>query len=431
MRCSLQNVFRAGLILALLLSPGRLTAQGPQGAPTAGPEQSPAVPELADLIPLATALAGRLASLERTIAEAGDLSRVEQQLGEITALVDEYARQLLALKDAFDPRVGRMPQLKAEIESAGDTLTVVSKSVTAKIRIFGNLRKEWLAEQRQWNAWQAALLKDEPLEEITATMTKAQGAIDTALGVLRQQLKPLLAIQEQAGTLQTRINSLTAEVEGLISLSQGGVLVDASPSMFSARYFSQLAPALRAGVQTRLAQVSWPGKAFFAREGWILVLQGVLSLALALIFFRCRQQLEQVDHWRFVAKRPVAAGLLVGILSVGAFYERVPDMLRLALSVLVGIAFVRLLEGLVEGSWRRQFVYGLPILLILTNLCYVCPPSTRPVPFIHPGGGAGELGLLSAVGGEQQPHERGAALCLGVAAGVYLLCRCAVHRALG
>jgi small-conductance mechanosensitive channel len=46
-------------------------------------------------------------------------------------------------------------------------------------------------------------------------------------------------------------------------------------------------------------------------------------------------------------------------------------MLRLALSVLVGIAFVRLLQVLVEGSWRRQFVYGLPILLILTNLYYV------------------------------------------------------------
>ena len=217
---------------------GKADCTGPPGraVPGCGPEQPPAVPELADLIPLATALAGRLASLEKTIAEAGDLSRVEQQLGEITALVDEYARQLLALKDSFDPRAGRMPQLKAEIESAGDTLTVVSKSVTAKIRTFGNLRKEWLAEQKQWNAWQAALLKDEPLEEITATMTKAQGAIDTALGLLRQQLKPLLAIQEQAGTLQTRINSLTAEVEGLISLSQGGVLVDASPSMFSARY---------------------------------------------------------------------------------------------------------------------------------------------------------------------------------------------------
>ena len=403
MRCSSQNLFRAGLILALLLSPERLTAQGPQGvqSPTAGREQSSAVPELADLIPLATALSGRLANLAKTVADEGDLSRVEQQLGEITALVDDYARQLLALKDTFDPRAGRLPQLKAEIESAGDTLTVVSKAVTAKIRTFGSLRKEWLAEQKQWNTWQAALLKEEPLEEITATMTKAQGAIETALGLLRQQLKPLLALQEQAGALQTRINSLTAEVEDLISLSQGGALVDASPSMFSAQYVSQLAPALRAGVQTRLAQVSWPGRAFFAREGWILVLQGVLSLVLALIFFLCRQQLEQVEHWRFVAKRPVAAGLLVGILSVGAFYERVPDMLRLALSVLLGIAFVRLLEGLVEGTWRRQFVYGLPILLVLTNLCYVLAPPTRPVPLIHPGGCAGEPGLLSAVGGEQ------------------------------
>ena len=71
--------------------------------------------------------------------------------------------------------------------------------MTAKVRTFGNLRKEWLAEQKQWNAWQAALLKDEPLEEITATVTKAQGAIDTALGLLRQQLKPLLAMQEQVG----------------------------------------------------------------------------------------------------------------------------------------------------------------------------------------------------------------------------------------
>jgi small-conductance mechanosensitive channel len=361
------------LILAVLLSPEKLPAQelkGPQ-PPASVIDQQAAVPELADLIPLATALSGNLASLERTIAEAGNLSQVEQQLGKINALVDEYARQLPALKNSFDLRAGRLPDLKADIESAGDTLTEVNKFVTAKVKTFGNLRKEWLAEQKQWNAWQAALLKEEPLEEITATMTKAQGTIATALGLLRQQLEPLLATQEQAGTLQSRIDTLTAEIESLISLSQGGVLVDVSPPMFSARYSSQLATALRASVQTRLAQVSWPGKAFFARQGWIVALQGVLSLVLVLVLLRHRQQLEQVEHWRFVAKRPVAAGLLVGLLSAAAFYERPPDMLRLALSLVVGIAFVRLLEGLVEGNWRRQFVYGLPILLVMTNLCYV------------------------------------------------------------
>ena len=255
MRFSLQTLFQTILLLTLFLFPGRLTAQEPQGAqsPAAATEQPPAVPELADLIPLATALSGRLASLEKTVAGGVDLSRLEQQLGELSALVDEYARQFLALKASTDPRAGRLPQLKAEIESASDTLAGVSKSVTAKVRTFGNLRKEWLAEQQQWNAWQAALRKDEPLEEITTTVTKAQGAIDTALGLLRQQLKPLLALQEQAGTLQTRINTLTAEVEGLLSLSQGGVLVDASPAMFSAQYFSQLAAALR-----RASKPGWP-----------------------------------------------------------------------------------------------------------------------------------------------------------------------------
>jgi prefoldin subunit 5 len=312
MKSSLQSLFHAVLLLALFLAPGRLTAQEPQGAqsPAATPEQPPAVPDLVDLIPLATALTGRLTNLEKTIADKGDRSRVEQQLGEISALVDEYARQLPALQASIGQRAGQLPALKAEIDSAGDTLTGISKSVTEQVRTFGNLRKEWLTEQQQWNAWQAALRKEESLEEITITVTKTQGAIDTALSLLLQQLKPLLALQEQAGTLQTRINTLTAEVEGLISLTQGGVLVDASPAMFSTHYVSQLAVALRAGVHTGLVQVSWPGKAFFARQGWTVVLQGVFSLVLALVFVRRRQQLEQVEHWRFIAKRPIAAGLL-------------------------------------------------------------------------------------------------------------------------
>src|SRR5215813_10853594 len=367
MNSSFQSLFQAIVLLTLLLAPGSLAAQSPAVATA----QPPRVPELADLIPLATAVSGRLTSLERAMADGVDLSRIEKQLAEISALMDEYAGQFLALQTATGPRAGRLPQLKVEIKSAGDALVGVSKFVTEKVRTFGNLRKEWLAEQQRWNAWQAALSQDEPLEKITTTVAKTQGAIDTALGLLRQQLGPLLAIQEQAGTLQTRINTLTAKVEGLLSLSQGGILADASPAMFSAQYFAQLAAALRTGVHTGLVQLSLPDKSFLAQQGWLMVLQGVLALILALVFVRYRPQLEQVEHWRFVAKRPIAAGLLVGVMSVVVFYESPPDMVRLALAVLVGMAFVRLLEGLVEGGWRRQFIYGLLILSILTNLFYV------------------------------------------------------------
>jgi small-conductance mechanosensitive channel len=367
MNSSFQNLFQALVLLTLLLAPGRLVAQSPAAATTPPPRS----PELADLIPLATAVSGRLARLERAMADGVDLSRVEQQLADISARVDEYAGQFLALQTTTDPQAGRLPQLKAEIKRADDALARVSKFVQEKVRSLGNLRKAWVAEQQQWNAWHAAVLQEEPLEKITTTVTRTQGAIDTALGLLRQQLSPLLASQEHAGMLHTRINTLSAEVEGLRSLTPAGFLADASPAMFSAPYVAQVAAALSTGVHTGLVQIAWPDKSFFARHGGIMLLQGVLSLLLALVFVRYRPQLQQVEHWRFVARRPLAAGLLVGVLSVAAFYESPPDMVRLVLGVLVGMAFVRLLAGLVEGGWRRQFVYGLLILSILTNLFYV------------------------------------------------------------
>src|SRR3954447_8379918 len=113
MQCSLSNLFRAGLLLAFLLSPEKLTAQEPQGAqtPAVATEQPPAVPDLVDLIPLTTALSGRLASLEKTIADGVDLSRVEQQLGEISARVDEHVKQFPELKASTGQRAGRLPQL--------------------------------------------------------------------------------------------------------------------------------------------------------------------------------------------------------------------------------------------------------------------------------------------------------------------------------
>jgi potassium efflux system protein len=374
MRCSLPKLFQTALLLALSLLPGRVAAQDPQGGQSPAPATGHPVPvpELADLIPLTTALSDRLAGLERTIPDTGDLSQVQQQLGEIVPRIDAVARQFLALKASRDRRAGRPARLRAEIESAGDALTEVSNAVTAKVRTFGNLRRHWLAEQKRWNAWQAALSKDEPLKEITTTVTKAQGVIDTALALLRQQLEPLLALQEQVGTLRTRFNTLTAEVDGLLPSSPSGVLADASPAMFSARYVSQLATAVEAGVPVSLVQISWPARLFLAREGWVVVLQGVLSLLLGVALVRHRRRLEAIEHWRFVAARPFSAGLLVGLPSGVALYEGLlPDVVRLVLSVLVGTAFVRLLGGVVKGGWRRHFLYGLVTLSILTNIGYV------------------------------------------------------------
>ena len=67
MNISFQSLFQALVLLTLLLAPGRLVAQSPAAAPAPPPR----VPELAELIPLATAVSGRLARLERAMCRRG------------------------------------------------------------------------------------------------------------------------------------------------------------------------------------------------------------------------------------------------------------------------------------------------------------------------------------------------------------------------
>ncbi len=369
MRCSFQNLLRASALLALLLPSRGLAAQELQGGAPAAATEQPAVPELADLIPLATGLSARLADLEKAAGDQAELSRMQHQLQELSSRVEEDANQLLQLETS-DQRAGRLPVLRMEIESARDALTKVGNAVTAKVRTFGNLRKEWMAEQRRWNAWRAVLRQDEPLEEVTGALAEAERDVDTALALLRQQLGRLLTLQEQASALQTRVRKLTSELGGPLSLSEDGALVGASSPLFSTSYVSQLTAALRAGVRTGFVRISWPERAFFAEQGWILVLQAMFSLGLAFIFFRKRHQLKQVENWRFVATRPISAGVLVGVIFFITFFQRPPAMLLLALSLLVGTAFVRLAGALLKGGWRRRLVYALPVPLILTNACY-------------------------------------------------------------
>ena len=95
------------------------------------------------------------------------------------------------------------------------------------------------------------------------------------------------------------------------------------------------------------------------------------------------------------------------------------------------LASVRLLAGLVEGGWRRQFVYGLLILSIMTNLVYVLGVPLALFRLYILVAALVSLLLLSALGGGKPSPARGADLRLGVAVGCGLAGRRAVRRALG
>jgi small-conductance mechanosensitive channel len=360
------------------MTPGGLAAQVPTAAPSTSEAltSSPVIPHLSDLIPRVGALVGRLAELETTLKGGSDLADLKNSLSEIDSSLKKDAAELHKLKTASIAGGGELRRLQSEIIREEKLLAGVIQSLREQVRALVDIRHEWVAEQEQWKPMRAALLTDKPIAEIKASFDKADHTIDTALGLILARLQPLLALQKQAAILQTKLNMLNTEVDSVSAPAQSEATVDVSPPMFSAHYVVQFLAALRSPLNAKLDQMVQDDRTFFAEQGWILFLQVVASLVLVLAVFRNRHQLAGSERWRFLAKRPIAAGLFAGLWAGVPFFTGMPVSFAFAYTVVAGIAMARLLDGLLDTGWRKHLVYGLTTLLILTRLFYTLDLAT-------------------------------------------------------
>jgi small-conductance mechanosensitive channel len=71
------------------------------------------------------------------------------------------------------------------------------------------------------------------------------------------------------------------------------------------------------------------------------------------------------ERWRFLAKRPIAAGLFLGINPFFPLMAVVPALLYMLYTMVVGLAIVRLLTSLLKEFWKGLLLYALLIFAIL------------------------------------------------------------------
>ena len=260
--------------------------------------------------------------------------------------------------------------LRETIEQKKEMFDKISEPLSNAISQLEAWRKEWLEEKKRWNQWQSSLLDKELLDQVKSTFSKANGTIDTALNLVLPQLEAMLRVQARAGNIQAKLDVLVAKLDGLILLKRYGVLLEKLPPMFSSRYFSQFGRELWYSVLKGLDEILWPGSWFFDRLGWILLLQGFISLFTTIAIYRKRQMLNDYKHWRFLAARPFSAGFFLGIMTTLGIYAYigVPATWMLAITIVGGISFARLSGGLIEAAWKRQFVYGLMFIIIVTKI---------------------------------------------------------------
>jgi potassium efflux system protein len=379
LRRRFQRLVRAGIVMTmpvLLITLFSITghvlaSEQPQEDNASKVEQEllAATPTLAEIIPLATQISGRLVILEKKVKNVLDGAAFEKNYAEIEVELNNYTDKLKQLKDLNSNKLRKLVKLKQQIQQQNELLEKNSEPLSKAISQFQTWRKEWLGEKKRWDKWQDSFLKEEALDQLKLTFLKTSSEIDRALNLIRPQLESVLRVQARAGNLQRKIDVITAEVESLTAQSYS--LYDESSPMFSSSYIAQFGGGKIWHTMIKgLDELSLPDSRFFAQQGWLIILQFGIFLVVIITVYRKRQSLKDSEQWQFLATRPFSAGLFLGAIATIFVYEYTgaPGEWKLINTGIIGISFARISGSIIKDSWKRHFVYGLVILLIATNL---------------------------------------------------------------
>ena len=376
MRYPAKKILSVVLSIAVFLLASHVFAQeqtsGDQTPATTRDKSVPA-PDLADIIPQATKLSADLATLKNRVRDLLDVSGFEKNYAGIEKKLQGAAAQLQQIKDSKDGDPDKFAEIRMVIERQKELLEEISQPLGETIRQLGAWRNHWQAQQQQWNTWLPIVLKDGELDPLQSIFAKAMATIDEALEIIHSQLGQMLTVQERAGNIQAKIIALNAEIDALILAARSGVRVNISPPMFSPSYFYQYSRQLWYALLKGLSESSWVGTRFVDQQGLIVFLQIFFSLLVIIAVYRKRQVINDSQRWRFLAERPFAAGIFFGTIVFMSFYQYrgLQDTLQLYLAIVGGISFARLISALNLVSWKRQFVYGVMIVYIISRLLQV------------------------------------------------------------
>lgn len=356
---SIQSIARAQAPVEQKLDPDR--------------KESLSVPDLAEIVPLATELEGRLAANEVAVAEMLNVTEYEKSYEGFKSSLAALRSQLQRLKDSKDFRYKRLVRIREMTRKEERLFDEIGRPLSDAIRQLQAMRKEWLTDKEQWLTWQSYLKEGgSGLDQLTKVFQKVDATVDKALTLIHKQLGILLKAQEKTGDIRKKIDTLAAELDGLILHKRRDALLVSSPTMFSSQYFSQFKGAW-AAAPVSLQGIPWSGGRFWESYGWIVLVQILFSLLITIAVFKNRRVLGQSERWSFMAERYISTGLFLGYMMTMLVYEYegAPTMWRLANLFIAAISFVRISERLNASSWKRHFVYGLIFFFIINRLADV------------------------------------------------------------
>ncbi|MDX2447405.1 MAG: mechanosensitive ion channel [Desulfobacterales bacterium] len=373
MRKTVSTILGIVLLWVVFLVPGNVSAAWPQKkAQPADAELEPevAVPDLAKIIPLSAELSGLFARLQNNLNQGDDFSSIEMKYAAIAAELEESTRTFDQLKETAGYKIVQLRKFREDAANQKFLLAFISKPLITEIRRIDSWKTEWLSEKRHWEVWQPSLLKDQSPEQIKQVFRDAQKTIDTGLELVLQRLETMLVLQAKGSDVTKRLDVFDVDLRAALSIARREYLYKKAPPLLSVAFISHFRGELWSVVLEDLRGFSWPGVRFFRQYGWNFLVQLCCILLVIGAIYRNRDALRASENWKFLADRPVASALFITIATLALFVAYSPFMgaLRLAYTIVGGLACVRLLSLVVDQPWKKQAVYGVMIVHIFSEL---------------------------------------------------------------
>jgi potassium efflux system protein len=328
-------------------------------------EFPPTAPSLADVVYQAGVLKQRFSVLKNKTEASGTWKFLETRLNLADSEADRFQERLAFFNDQGLQSYQKLATLKGEVRQEEEAFEEVVNSLAKVIRNVEEQRRGWLDEKAQWDSWRTRLGEDLTITSVADADARATADIEAALAILSGRLEPLLVIQQKAGDVDAKLQSIMAQINIMMARQRGETLRGGMPVMFSIAYLQQLIDLAIA--PARLVELpSLPDPAFFRRNGWVVALQALVFVFLLATIRRYRLQPTGDPICRFLVKRPYSLTLFVAVFALFFLYESPPAIWLLLLQTVAGVATARLLAIFVDDIWTRRAIY----VLVLVMICF-------------------------------------------------------------
>ncbi len=371
-----QVLLLCGLAISLLLPPGGRAESPPAEQPTA-PAATPDYPGIEQLVPLTAALNVEAAAAGRQLDKWGDLAALSARIDENQRVLDTLDQHLSGWGEPGQWSEGRLLGDRQRLIGVRDRQRGQLDQLTLLFKSHEELRLVWSDRLTFWKDWEAALVRAR-VKVPTATFIQNRALIAQLLDRTAQATAALEQLQQEQVVQQATVAAWLDQVDGVFATLRGSVLERNAPAIFSGEFHAQFTPGLWHGVREDLRNALAMPDDFALRQGWVMVLQLVATLAIAWQFRqRSRSTEPPPEKLQFLYRHPLAGGLFIALLGGGLLYVSPPPLWQWLQRVLGTLAATVLICAMLERPRLRRVIITLAVL-------YICALTIRMLGLVQP-----------------------------------------------